>query len=462
MIAKDTIVAISTPIGQSGIGIVRMSGNRAFDIARRIFSPSSRTKISWNSSFKMYYGWIVDLDKNERIDEVILSLMKAPRTYTREDIAEINCHGGPVPLRKILEVCLKQGARLAEPGEFTRRAFLNGRIDLSQAESVLDIVQAKTEKTLKLAVKSLEGKLSKCILAIREEMVDILSLIEAEIDFCDEDIQALSKEEKEKRIDSLIKKVEKLIDRATTSQIYREGVKVVITGKTNVGKSSLLNTLLERERVIVSHIPGTTRDTIEETINIKGFPVCIIDTAGLGESKDPLDKESIKRAYDSLKMADIILLMVDGSLPLEEEDEKIFSVVKNFKKQILLVINKIDLPLKISKSKLRKIFPSLSPVETSATQGTGIDKLKTQIASFILGKISSDSEEIMINLRQKNCLEKTKSCLSRAKEGLENNLSEELLALELREGITHLDEITGYRLGEEVLDRIFSQFCIGK
>jgi len=459
---KDTIAAISTPIGQAGIGIVRMSGDRAFDIAKRIFSPSSQTKISWNSSFKMFYGWVIDPDTGEKVDEVLLSLMKAPRTYTREDIVEINCHGGIVPLRKVLEICIKQGARLAEPGEFTRRAFLNGRIDLSQAESVLDVVQAKTEKSLKLAVKSLGGELSRRVSSIREKIVDLLSLMEAEIDFTEEDIQVLDKEEKEKRISSLIEKVGNLIEKANTGQIYREGVKVVIAGRTNVGKSSLLNTLLARERAIVSHIPGTTRDTIEEIVNIKGFPVCMIDTAGIGNFNTLLEKESVKRTCDSLKIADIVLLMVDGSSPLTEEDENAISLVKKLKKQTLLLINKIDLPQKIDKGKLKNLFPDTSPVEISALKGTGLEKLKERIAKLILEKVAPDSEEIMVNLRQKDCLEKAKSCLLRAKEGLKKDVSVEFLAFELREAISHLDEITGRRLGEEILDRIFSQFCIGK
>jgi len=460
---EDTIAAISTPIGVSGIGIVKMSGDKAFSIAKKIFFPSRRSKISWTSSYRMYYGWIVDPKTGEQVDEVILSLMRAPRTYTREDVVEINCHGGIVPLRKVLEICLTEGARLAEPGEFTKRAFLNGRIDLSQAESVLDIVQAKTEKALKMAVKVQRGQLSKRILSLRQQLVDILSLLEVEIDFADEEeIEITPQKEKEKNIDSLIRKIQELLERAKTSQVYREGVKIVIAGKANVGKSSLLNSLLERERAIVSHIPGTTRDTIEETINIKGFPVRIIDTAGLGAVRDFLEEKSAQKTHSSLSEADIILLMVDGSSSLKKEDEEVFSVVKNLNKEILLVINKIDLPLKIEKNKLKENFPCLNPVETSATEGTGLDKLKNEIANLILKKVHPSGEDIMVNVRQKNCLKRTKECLLRAKEGLKNHLSEEFLAVEIREAIGHLDEITGQRLGEEVLDRIFSNFCIGK
>ncbi|MBE0477956.1 tRNA uridine-5-carboxymethylaminomethyl(34) synthesis GTPase MnmE [Candidatus Aerophobetes bacterium] len=462
MIREDTIAAISTPIGTSGIGIVRMSGDKAFSIAKKIFYPPTHTRVNWSSSLKMHYGWIVDPETKERVDEVLLSLMQAPRTYTREHVVEINCHGGVVPLRKVLEICLKQGARLAQPGEFTKRAFLNGRIDLSQAESVLDIVQAKTEKALKMAVKAQAGELSKLIHSLREDMVDILSLLEAEIDFAHEEIEMLPEKEKERYLNSSIQKVENLLERAKTSQVYREGVKTVIAGKTNVGKSSLLNNLLERERAIVSSIPGTTRDTIEETINIKGFPVILIDTAGLGAIRNLLVKKSMERTHHSLIEADIILLMVDGSSPLEKEDKEIFVRVKNLNKQLLLIINKIDLPQRIDKNKLKEDFPDLAPVEISATKGTGIDKLKEDVAKCILKKVHPIDEEFMVNVRQNECLKKTKKCLLRAKESLRNRLSEEFLALEIREAIASLDEITGKRLGEEVLDRIFSNFCIGK
>jgi len=460
---EDTIVAICTPIGQSGIGIVRMSGDKAFKIAKKIFVPSRRKKISWTSSFKMYYGWIVDPETGKRIDEVLLSLMRAPRTYTREDIVEINCHGGPVVLRKTLEICLKQGARLAEPGEFTKRAFINGRIDLSQAESVLDIVQAKTEKSLQLAVKGLEGGISRCISSLREELINVLVPLEAEIDFCEEDIEITSKEKKEKSLNELLQRIDRLLDRAKSFQFYREGVKTVIVGKTNVGKSSLLNALLERERAIVSHIPGTTRDTIEETINIKGVPVRIVDTAGLKKVKDTLEEEGVKRTHFSIREADLLLVMVDGSSSLNEEDEKVFETVKKLKKKFLLIINKIDLPQKNDQEKLKKSFPNVFPIKISATKPLNLDKLKTEIANIILNEVSlEDSEDFIMNLRQKNCLEKAKECIIRAKEGLKKGLSEEFLALELREAIGYLDEITGKRLTEEVLDRIFSNFCIGK
>jgi len=462
---EDTIVAISTPIGESGIGIVRMSGREAFPIAKKIFIPSSNNKISWSSSFKIYYGWIVDPDTKEKIDEVLLSLMKAPRTYTRQDIVEINCHGGATVLREVLNLCLRLGARLAEPGEFTKRAFLNGRIDLSQAESVLDIVQAKTEESLKLAVKTLNGSLAKCISSLRENMIDLLSSIEAEIDFSEEEIEITPREEKKRKLKVLLEKINALLEREKTAQLYREGIKVVIAGKTNVGKSSLLNALLERERAIVSYLPGTTRDTIEEVINIKGFPIKIVDTAGLKGAKNIIEEEGIKRTYHSLREADLVLFMIDGSSAIEKEDKHVFKTIEKLKKKTLLIINKIDLPQVVDKNKLKNIFPcsNLSNlIEISATKGTNLDKLKNEIANIILKQVNVTPGDFMINLRQKICLENAKKCIIRTIDGLNRGLSEEFLALELRESINHLDELTGKTLGEEVLNRIFSNFCIGK
>lgn len=459
---EDTIAAISTPVGQSGIGIVRMSGSNALAITKKIFTPSRGNKVSWNSSFRMYHGWIIDPETGERIDEVLISIMRAPRTYTREDVVEINCHGGAVVLRKTLQICLRQGARLAEPGEFTRRAFINGRIDLSQAESVLDIVQAKTEKGLQLAVKGIQGELSHHIADLREELVNFLVSLESEIDFCEEDIQMISGEEKEKSLNTVIKKVNELLDEARNSRFYREGVKSVIVGKTNVGKSSLLNALLKKERAIVSEIPGTTRDTIEENITIKGFPVCIIDTAGLKTVKDSLEKEGVKRTHSSLQQADFLLIMVDGSSPLSEEDREVFDILRKIDKRSLLIINKIDLPQKINETQLKKLAPDLSPVKISATRGTNLETLKTEMGNVILNEINLNSNDIMINLRQKKCLEEAKKRVLGAKEGLRKGFSEEILALELREAIGELDKVTGQKLGEEVLDKIFENFCIGK
>lgn len=458
---NGTIIAISTPIGQSGIGIIRISGKDSFGIARKIFHPSKNTSLDWNLSFKIHYGWVVDPGSSEKIDEVLLTLMKAPRTYTREDIVEINCHGGLVPLRKILELGIKMGARLAQPGEFTRRAFINGRIDLIQAESVLDLVQSKTEKGLQIALNQLEGKLSQEILSLRDKIIDLLSYLEAEIEFPEENIASLSNQEKESRIKQILCSVNSLLKLAQSGRIYREGIKVAIAGRTNAGKSSLLNALLQRERVIVSSTPGTTRDTIEEMINLRGFPLYLIDTAGLGTFTNRVEEEGIKRAYSCIKQADIVLLMVDGSVPLTEEDEQIISNIKE--ENLILLISKSDLPLRLDLKRLPSLFPGQPSLEISALTGYNLEKLKEKIASLILKRIMpTTSDSLAINVRQENILSEVKTNLLRAKQASRKGLPDEFIVYDLKQAINSLGEITGESVNEEVLERIFGNFCIGK
>jgi len=461
MILKDTIAAIATPIGESGIGIVRMSGKNSFSIARKIFRPPPGKKINWNSSFKIHYGWIIDPETKELVDEVLLTLMRAPRSYTRENIVEINCHGGPLPLRKTLQLTLRLGARLAEAGEFTKRAFLNGRIDLVQAESVLEIVQAKTEKNLKIATAQLKGGLSEKIKELKKKMVDFLSYLEAEIEFGEEDIKFFSEKNKKGRLKEILARIDFLLEMARIGRVHKEGLKAVIVGRPNVGKSTLLNSLLQRERAIVSYIPGTTRDTIEEMINIKGFPLWIIDTAGLREIEDKIEEEAVRRTHSKLKEASIILLMIDGSLPLEEEDILIFQRIE--KEKTLLVINKIDLPRRINKERLKPFFSDQKIIEISAREEINLEELKEKITEFVLKEVTLSSDDsFILNIRQEQALGKAKENIERALRGLEGKLSEELIAFDLKEGINRLGEITGEVFADDILDHIFSRFCIGK
>lgn len=458
---EDTIIAPATPIGQSGIGIVRMSGRKSFSIAKKIFRSSNGSRINWSSTFRTHHGWIVDPENKETVDEVLLTIMRSPKTYTREDIVEINCHGGSIPLRKTLELGLKLGARLAKPGEFTMRAFLNGRIDLAQAESVLDVVQAKTDKGLMIAVNGLKGRFSQEIYSLKEEIVDFLSCLEAEIEFPDEEIGHPSRTAKKKQLKQILAKLDFLSEMGETARIYREGVKVVIIGRSNVGKSSLLNALLDRERAIVSCIPGTTRDTIEEIVNMKGFPLYIIDTAGLGKVKNVVDREGIKRTHSSMDQADIIFLMVDGSLPLAEEDGRIFQKTKG--KNRLILVNKIDLPQRIDREKMNTLLPKDVIIEISATRGTNLEKLKQVTSELILREIvPSPSSPLLINVRQKSVLEQVKKSLLRAVEATREGMPEEMLVVDLKEGLNSLGDITGETTGEDILDHIFSNFCIGK
>lgn len=457
---QDTICAISTPIGEAGIGIVRISGNKAISIARKIFKPSG--KVNWKKSFRLHHGWVVDPKTQKKVDEVLLSIMRAPKTYTREDMVEINCHGGPLPLRKTLELVLGEGARLAEPGEFTKRAFLNGRIDLTQAESVLEIVRAKTEESLYFATERLCGALFKKMNHLKEHLLELVSLLEAEIDFRDEEeISLLSREEKKKKIEFVLREVKKLIRTSEAGRFYREGVKAVIVGRPNVGKSSLLNTLLQEERAIVTPIPGTTRDIIEEVINIEGFPLRMIDTAGLREVKDLVEVEGVKKTKTHIDEADLLLVMVDGSESLTREDRVIFEKIE--RKEKILILNKIDLPQVLKEEEVRKIFPGVPLVKISCTREWGMEELKKEIKRFILHRVKLPSTSVLVaTLREKESLLGAKKELEEALKGIEENLPPEFIAVELKEALSRIGEITGEVSTEDILEQIFSRFCIGK
>ncbi len=457
---EDTICAISTPIGEGGIGIVRISGKDAIPMADKIFFSKKNKKLSSLASHTIHYGEIRD-NNSERIDEALVSIMKAPNTYTKEDVVEINCHGGAVPLKMALELVLKNGARLAEPGEFTKRAFLNGRIDLAQAEAVIDIINSKTDDSLRLAVNQLSGILSKKVNAIREELISIIASVEASIDFVDEDIEFISRDEMGKRIKRAIDEIEALITTADEGRIYKEGIATAIIGRPNVGKSSLLNALLKEERAIVTPIPGTTRDVIEEWVNIKGMPLRILDTAGIRHTEDIVEMEGVKRSREAIKMADIILLLIDGSVKLNEEDKRLIEEVKD--KRLIVLLNKSDLPSLVKKSDIEKALTEKEIVSISALTGEGIDSLKAVIHNLLFkGGITAGERPIITNLRHKTALEKTKIPLENLQNSLKENMSEEFLAVDLRGALNALGEITGETATEDILNRIFEEFCVGK
>lgn len=457
---EDTIAAISTPFGESGIGIVRVSGPLAEPIARRIF----RTKRGLKDfiSHQFYYGEIIEPETNRRIDEVLAVIMRSPKTYTREDILEIHCHGGYLILQKVLELVIKEGARLAEPGEFTKRAFLNGRIDLTQAEAVIDMIKAKTEESLEIANQQLSGLLRSELISLKERLIENLSIIEANIDFPEEDIEQPRLDEIKKELLTIINKLDDWISSYNEGRIFREGVSCAIVGKPNVGKSSLLNVLLKEDRAIVTPIPGTTRDPIEEILNISGIPIRLIDTAGLRRPKDSIEEEGIKRAKRKVSDADLVLLIIDGSREIDEDDLDIFDEVKGKKK--IVVLNKKDLLPKVSIEDLRRKFEGEPIVAISALKNWGIDELKKEIYNTLIGrgvKVSSD-HLIISNIRHKLSLEKTKENLLNALNGIESELSLEFIAFEIRQALETLGEITGEITSEEILNRIFEQFCIGK
>ncbi len=456
---RDTIAAIATPHGESGIGIVRISGPLAEKVAKKLFCPKKGpTRLK---SHHLYYGEIVDPEKEKSLDEVLLTLMRKPKTYTREDVVEINCHGGYLVLKGVLELVLGQGVRLAQPGEFTKRAFLNGRIDLSQAEAVIDVIRAKTAKSLDIANKQLRGDLSHEIEGLRTGIVKCLAFVEALIDFPDEEIEVNEDvirgdlERGQGRVSELIKTYEE-------GRIYRDGVLVSIVGKTNVGKSSLLNILLRENRAIVTPIPGTTRDVIEGVVNLHDIPVRLVDTAGMRRASDPIEREGVRLAKGKVAEADMAILVIDGSRSLDKHDWEIIEEVRG--KNKVAAVNKRDLPIRVSMEDIQRALPNTRAVEISALKNRGIETLREAICSTLTGDgIGLDAGEVLIvNARHKQALEGSLQCLRRAKEGVEERIPLELIALELRSCLDYLGEIGGETTTEEVLECVFNQFCIGK
>ncbi|MBI5043854.1 MAG: tRNA uridine-5-carboxymethylaminomethyl(34) synthesis GTPase MnmE [Nitrospirae bacterium] len=440
--------------------IVRISGKDAISIADKIFFSKKNKKLSSLASHTIHYGEIRD-DSSERIDEALVSIMKAPNTYTKEDVVEINCHGGALSLKRVMELVIKNGARLAEPGEFTKRAFLNGRIDLAQAEAVIDIINSKTDDSLRLAVNQLSGILSKKVNAIREELISIIASVEASIDFVDEDIEFISRDVMGKRIKGAIDEIEALITTTDEGRIYKEGIATAIIGRPNVGKSSLLNALLKEERAIVTAVPGTTRDVIEEWVNIKGMPLRILDTAGIRHTEDIVEIEGVKRSREAIKRADLILLLIDGSVKLNDEDKRLMEEVRD--KRLIILLNKSDLPSLVKKSDIEKALPEKEIVSISALTGEGVDSLKAVIHELLFkGGITAGERPIITNLRHKNALEKTKRALENLQNSIKGNISEEFLAVDLRAALNALGEITGETATEDILNRIFEEFCVGK
>jgi tRNA modification GTPase len=461
----DTIAAISTPIGESGIGIVRVSGKGALKIADKIFVSKDSKRPSDFKSYTTHYGWVRDRrqEREERrqdiIDEVILTVMCAPKSYTKEDIVEINCHGGIIALRRVLDLILGNGCRLAEPGEFTKRAFLNGRIDLAQAEAVLDIIRAKTDAALKVGAEQLKGALSGEIIQIRKIMLDILSILEANIDFPEEQTSALDLGSIRQNLQKVNQELSLLLDGARYGRIVREGINVVICGKPNVGKSSLLNALLKQERSIVSPIAGTTRDTIEENIDIKGIPIRITDTAGIIEPRGLIEKKAVWRSKKYIDLSDLVILLFDGSRKLSRQDHALVNRLK--KKTVIAVVNKIDLRQKIDKSRISARFRHI--VDISAKKVKNINLLEEAVANLVYdGKVKSPEPVLISNLRHIEALRKAQKLIVQALDSLDNKLSLEFIAQYIKEALGHFDDILGRRFSEDLLDKIFSEFCIGK
>jgi tRNA modification GTPase len=453
----DTIAAIATPLGLAGIGVVRISGPDAKSIAGRLFRPKRLLKVL--QTHRLYLGRLTDPESGEMVDEVLLSFMKAPNSYTREDVVEINSHSGYLLLSRILRMVLKEGARMAEPGEFTFRAFMNGRIDLSQAEAIVDLIHSPSEKGLRLASAQMEGRLRMEVEHLRQKAMDLLARIEVTLDYPDEETDALlGADEME---EGLIQPIRALVAAHGQRKVWMEGIETVIVGRVNVGKSSLLNRLLNQERAIVTPIPGTTRDMVESTLYIEGVPLRLVDTAGLRRGKGTIEKIGMERAGKKMDEADLVLVVIDQSRPLHKDDLTLITRVE--KKRAILVINKVDLPARMKEEDLKMTGTALPLVRISALRGDGIDELRKAIKSLILsGEEASQDLGLAPNVRQRQALEEAGRCFTRAFQNLKDGMPLEIMAVDMNEGLAALGEITGETATEEILDRIFSQFCLGK
>lgn len=455
----DTIAAIATAIGEGGISIIRVSGDKALQIVDKIFKSKNGTGILDMKPYTMKYGNIVNKETDENLDEVIISFMKGPKSFTAENTVEINCHGGVISTNRVLEEVIKAGARLAEPGEFTKRAFLNGRIDLSQAEAVMDIITAKTELSVKSAMMQSEGVLSRAINDLRTKVLDIVALIEYAVDFTEdeEEIDPDIPKRVSEKLKNVINTIDNLLKSADEGKIIRDGLNMVIVGKPNVGKSSLLNTLLKEKRAIVTDIPGTTRDVIEEYINLDGIPVKVVDTAGIRETEDVVEKIGVEKSKQKINEADLVIFMLDVSRELDDEDKEIIDYIKDRKYVVLL--NKVDLDKKLKVDALSNLS---NFIEISAKTGFGIDLLKEKIKElFFNGTI--DSESLMItNTRHKQALYRAMDNLQLGLKNLNNNEFLDLISIYVTSALRALGEITGSELEEDVVNKIFSEFCCGK
>ncbi len=459
-----TIAAVATPLGEGGIGIVRLSGSEAVTIADQMFQGKRGEKLIELGTYQLRYGKVIDPTTGQIVDEALALVMRAPHSYTAEDVVEIQCHGGVVVVQEVLGLCLRLGAKLAEAGEFTKRAFLNGRLDLTQAEAVIDIVRSQTRMGLEVAVDQLEGSLSKRIKEIQEGLYQIMVKVEASIDFPEDDLPEVELFEIEEILRHSISEIDKLLSTADDGKILREGLKTVITGKPNVGKSSLLNTLLDENRALVTDVPGTTRDSIEEVVNMRGIPLRLVDTAGIRESTDLVEQLGVARSLDLLQGADLVLHVLDRSVPLTEDDFEVLR--RSGKNKRVVLINKVDLPPVWDLESLSDLGDApLLEISLLQEKSEIADRLAEVILPLVgSGEISSSagSRALITRTRHKQALQEARRALEASLETLQGGLPLDLIAVDLYGALEHLGEVTGETVRENVLDRIFAQFCIGK
>ncbi|MGF7015694.1 tRNA uridine-5-carboxymethylaminomethyl(34) synthesis GTPase MnmE [Ornithinibacillus bavariensis] len=459
MFETDTIAAISTPIGEGAISIVRLSGSEAVDIITKIFQGKDLKEVE---SHTIHYGKIIDPETNEVAEEVMVTIMRAPKTFTREDVVEINCHGGLVSVNRVLEIALHEGARLAEPGEFTKRAFLNGRIDLSQAEAVMDLIRAKTDKAMNIALKQMDGRLSSLIKKYRQSLLETVAHVEVNIDYPEyDDVEEMSHEMMRKKTREVHAEIEELLSVAKQGKILREGIATAIIGRPNVGKSSLLNALVQENKAIVTDIPGTTRDIIEEYVNVRGIPLRLVDTAGIRETEDIVERIGVERSRQALKEADLILFVLNNNEKLTEEDIRLFEAVRGL--EFIVIINKTDLEQKLDMEQVLELVGDKKIVSTSLLNEEGINELEAAIAdSFFSGDIDSGDLTYVSNVRHIQLLKQAKKALEDAMDSLEMGMPLDIVQIDVTRTWEFLGEIIGDTASDSLIDQLFSQFCLGK
>lgn len=461
MYIDDTIAAIATAPGEAGIGIVRISGEKALEVIDKLFLSVQGKPLGAYPPRRMTYGYLIDPETGDRVDEVLAVYMKAPHTYTREPLVEINCHGGMIPVKRILTLILRQGVRAAAPGEFTKRAFLNGRIDLAQAEAVMDLISAKTDKGFDVAMDQLEGSLSQQVKSYQQEIMGLLAHVEVSIDFSEEDVDEVALEYLLKESQRIAEGLEKLLATAETGRIIREGLSTVIVGKPNVGKSSLLNALLRENRAIVTEIPGTTRDVIEAHFNIRGIPLRLIDTAGIRETEDVVEKIGVQRSKEFFNQADLVIFMLDASRELTAEDLELMDLVQH--KRALVIINKTDLPPKLEIDRVKGLFGESRVIHTSLLEGIGLEEVEDQLEAMVYTGGKKAKDTLMVtNVRHRDALERALKSLKEGIQAIEQQLPMDFIEVDFKNAWSYLGEITGDSLSEDLIDHIFSNFCIGK
>ena len=455
----DTIAAISTPVGEGGISVIRVSGPDAISIADQIYQ--GKKSLDKVPSHTVHYGYIVDPEAGERVDEVLVTVMRAPRTFTREDVVEISCHGGMIPVQKTLEILLDHGARLAEPGEFTKWAFLNGRIDLSQAEAVMDLIRAKTDRAAKVALSQHDGKLSRMIQRLRSEILETLAHLAVNVDYPEYDAEEMTAGFLRERCVYISGEIERLLQTARQGKIYREGIKTAIVGRPNVGKSSLMNALTHENKAIVTDIPGTTRDVIEEFVNVRGIPLKLLDTAGIRETEDVVERIGVERSRQALKQADLVLLLLNYAEPLTPLDRELLSLVKEHSS--IIIVNKTDLPRQIDMDEVKRLAGDIPVISASVKEDRGMEDLEEAITRlFQLGKVELADATYVSNSRHIHLLRRALASVKDVVEGIDSGVPLDMVEIDLKNAWESLGEVIGDSVSEDLIDQIFSQFCLGK